>query len=90
MGHQHVGMQRAVLLGEGISKPLEIGVIGLLVEETGLTIVAPPDDVQGSSVKVGSDPAGPASADQTFSLVPFPAFPILRVRRTVLDPGAPT
>lgn len=49
VGHEHVGMNGAVPIGSRFLEPMEVAVIILLGEETGLSINAALDDMLGQS-----------------------------------------
>jgi hypothetical protein len=57
VGHQHVGMELAVLALQRLAQPAKVGVAILVNEEAGSTIVASLHDVQRYTVDV--DPRTP-------------------------------
>ncbi len=52
IGHQHIGVQAAMLALQGFSQPAKIGMAVLVIEEAGLAIVPTLHDVQRHSVDV--------------------------------------
>jgi hypothetical protein len=60
VGHQHVGMELAVLPLQRLAHPAKVGVAILVIEEAGSTIVASLHDVQRYTVD--GDPRVPGHA----------------------------
>ena len=58
VGHQGVGVQGAVCLGQGVFQPVQVGVVVLLGEEAGFAVVAALHDVQGLTIEVDAGAAG--------------------------------
>jgi hypothetical protein len=58
VGHQYLGMQRALFALWRLPPPAKIGVIILLVEETGPAIVAALHEMQRHTIKMDSGRLG--------------------------------
>ena len=58
IGHQHIGVQRTVLGGQGLAQPAQIEPTIGVAEENRLSIVATLDHVMGLAAKRQSGSAG--------------------------------
>jgi hypothetical protein len=58
VGHQHVGVQRALGLAERFPQPMQVVAVILLAEETGLAIVAALHNVQRNAIEMDTGAAG--------------------------------
>ena len=58
IGHQHIGVQRGVELGERLAQPEQITALVFLAEEARFAIMAALHDVQRDAIEVDAWAAG--------------------------------
>jgi hypothetical protein len=58
VGHQYVGMQRTLGLGQRFTQPVQIAGVVVLAKETGLAVVPALDDVQRNTIKLDAAATG--------------------------------
>jgi hypothetical protein len=56
VGHEYVGMQAALRLGQCLAQPMQVAAIVILMEEARLAIMSPLHDVQWLVVQVNTRP----------------------------------
>lgn len=58
VGHQCLSMERAGILLQRFTQPVEIGLVVFFGKETGLAVVAALDDVKRNAIKMDAGAAG--------------------------------
>ena len=73
IGHQYIGVQRAICFLQRFAEPMEVALVVLLREKARLAIVAPLDDVEGNAIEVDAGAAGHGAGmlPNILSLAPF-------------------
>ena len=57
IGHQYVGVQKTLMVGESLAQPMQVGLVVFLPEEAGFAVVAALHDVQRNLVKLDAGAA---------------------------------
>lgn len=58
VGHEGVGVQRAVFFLEGFAQPVKIGLVIFFTKEAGFAVMSPLHDVQGDTIEMNAGTAG--------------------------------
>ncbi len=58
MGHQHIGMQRALGVAQRFSPPMQVAAVVFLAEKTRFAVVAALHDVERNSIKLDTRASG--------------------------------